>query len=143
MRKIHPVGWAAIAAVLIGIAIGATLIIRSLTAGPTLEDASAACGDAGRIEDDGATLVLAGYGDALTDLLDDDAELEDAMADIGLTSVEDMACVLEELQAPTAVIEHMSSTRALDGTQSDDWEGYEAQWTYHPDDGLNIIVTER
>jgi hypothetical protein len=35
----------------------------------------------------------------------------------------------------------MESTRALDGMQSATWSSYEVTWTYHPDDGLDLIIT--
>ena len=49
-------------------------------------------------------------------------------------------CVLDALEAPTHVEEHMSTTRALDGTQEDGWDDYQARWTYHPDSGMNLTV---
>ncbi len=41
---------------------------------------------------------------------------------------------------PERVRNHVASTRALDGIQEDDWNGYSAQWSYHPDDGLSITI---
>ena len=26
------------------------------------------------------------------------------------------------------------------GRQTDSWESYEASWSYHPDNGLNIVI---
>lgn len=49
-------------------------------------------------------------------------------------------CVLEALGAPERVVSHIESTRALDGTQDDDWGELHARWTYHPDDGLDITL---
>ena len=34
------------------------------------------------------------------------------------------------------------STRALDGRQSATWAQFEASWTYHPDDGLDVLVRQ-
>lgn len=56
------------------------------------------------------------------------------------TDVAAVVCVLNELDAPESIFTKLESTRALDGTQSTEWSGYTASWTYHPDDGLNIIV---
>lgn len=63
-------------------------------------------------------------------------------ADYGLGDVYpgDVECVLEELGAPESVYARMGRTRALDGTQTAEWASYTASWTYHPDDGLNVIV---
>ena len=58
----------------------------------------------------------------------------------GDLSVSDLLCVLEALDTPDAVITQMSQTRALDGTQSGTWGDFSATWTYHPDDGLDIVI---
>lgn len=49
-------------------------------------------------------------------------------------------CVLAELHVSSAVAQHMETTRALDGRQTDKWAGYTASWTYHPDDGLDMVI---
>ena len=51
-----------------------------------------------------------------------------------------VGCVLTELNAPDSLTTRLGSTRALDGTQTGEWAGFTASWTYHPDNGLNIIV---
>ena len=56
------------------------------------------------------------------------------------TSVATVVCVLGGLDAPDSLYSKLESTRALDGTKSADWPGFTASWTYHPDNGLNIIV---
>jgi hypothetical protein len=50
------------------------------------------------------------------------------------------ACVFDKLGVPDAVRQHVSTTRALDGQQTDSWPGYTARWTYHPDDGLQMTI---
>lgn len=55
-------------------------------------------------------------------------------------SVEDMSCFLDELDAPSAIQSKIGSTRALDGVQQDDWDGYEIEWRYHPDDGATLTI---
>lgn len=52
-----------------------------------------------------------------------------------------LACVLDALQAPMYVQEQFDSTRALDGRQQASWGALQASWTYHPDAGLDAIVT--
>lgn len=89
-----------------------------------LEAASKAC-DAGRIGDDGRSLVL------------DTAGQERGSGDLTLT---DTLCVLEELDVPDVVLDKMGATRSLDGRQEDSWGGIEASWAYHPDDGLDVIL---
>lgn len=53
-----------------------------------------------------------------------------------------VACVLAELKAPSHVVSHISSTRALDGQQTDEWDGIKARWTFHPDAGLNLTLVD-
>ena len=50
------------------------------------------------------------------------------------------ACVFDKLGVPDAVRQHVATTRALDGQQTDSWPGYTARWTYHPDDGLQMTI---
>jgi hypothetical protein len=64
---------------------------------------------------------------------------EEDTAGVPLTQV---ACVLDRLDVPDAVIAQMDGTRALDGRQTAEWPGYTASWTYHPDDGLDLIIQE-
>ena len=52
-------------------------------------------------------------------------------------------CVLGKLGTPAAVRERMYATRAIDGTQSEQWGSYQATWTYEPDQGLTVIVSSR
>lgn len=48
--------------------------------------------------------------------------------------------LLDELGFSPAVIDRMGNTRALDGTQSAEAPHVVATWTYHPDDGLSIVL---
>lgn len=57
-------------------------------------------------------------------------------------SAEDMACVLSAVSVPDSVVSQMDATRALDGMQKASWDKFSASWTYHPDNGLNVILTE-
>lgn len=60
----------------------------------------------------------------------------------GTNTIDEVACILAGLEAPTYVTRHIDSTRALDGQQSDEWGTYEARWTYHPDEGLLITFVD-
>lgn len=96
------------------------------TSGPTgLADAARSC-SAGELADDDHTLML--------DMMGEDYGS-------GSETIEDVACVLAALDAPSAVAYRMDGTRALDGMQSATWGAYSATWTYHPDDGLDLIIT--
>ena len=56
------------------------------------------------------------------------------------TDIEDVACVLAQLEVPGYVVSHIDSTRALDGQQVDKWDGISARWTYHPEAGLHLVL---
>ena len=58
------------------------------------------------------------------------------------TDIEDVACVLTKLEVPSYVVSHIDSTRALDGQQTDEWDGISARWTYHPEDGLHLVLRD-
>lgn len=115
---------AAAAIVVIG-ALVAFLALRDTST--RLEKAAKACSVSGVIDDDGHTLSLRRVA---------------AKEDPGRVSLVDYDCVLGELGVPRAVKDHMGSTRALDGTQTDEWDGLKARWTYHPDDGISMTITE-
>ena len=92
-------------------------------------DVQSACDSAHtgtRIADGGDTFVIDGQGK------------EDVF---GLDTA-GVLCALDGLKMTTAVREHVSSTRALDGRQEDAWDGLKASWTYHPDNGLQMTVTK-
>ncbi|BCJ45301.1 hypothetical protein GCM10010168_85700 [Actinoplanes ianthinogenes] len=57
-------------------------------------------------------------------------------------SVQKLGCVLGKLGAPASVLQHVDTTRALDGQQTDTWPGVSARWTYHPDAGLQMTITK-
>lgn len=51
-------------------------------------------------------------------------------------------CITSELGMSQAEWSRVMSTRALDGMVDAQWEGYEASWTYHPDSGLRMVVSQ-
>jgi hypothetical protein len=53
---------------------------------------------------------------------------------------EDVFCMLDELDTPDSVLNRINTTRALDGRQTADWDGFSASWGYHPDNGLDIVI---
>ena len=61
---------------------------------------------------------------------------------VSYTDIEDVACVLAKLEVPSYVVSHIDSTRALDGQQTDEWDGISARWTYHPKDGLHLVLRD-
>lgn len=61
----------------------------------------------------------------------------------GRESVKDVACVLAGLGAPQHIYSLIGATRALDGMQSESWGDYVARWTYHPDNGLTVVIARK
>lgn len=57
------------------------------------------------------------------------------------SSTEAFDCLTDEIPVPGHVQSDIDRTRALDGTRDASWDEYEASWTYHPDNGLNIQIT--
>lgn len=56
--------------------------------------------------------------------------------------VDDVMCVLKKTSVPDSVVAQIQGTRALDGTQKAAWDKFQASWTYHPDNGLRVVLTE-
>lgn len=65
------------------------------------------------------------------------------MRTAGAKTVKDVACVLAGLKAPQHIYNLIDATRALDGMQSESWGDYVARWTYHPDNGLTIVIAHK
>jgi hypothetical protein len=80
------------------------------------------------IEDDGKTLIIQ------TKPKDDDP--------LGITGLA-LDCVYTQLDVPAHVSERIGATRSLDGRQEDTWNGYSASWSYHPDNGANVIIVAK
>jgi hypothetical protein len=85
------------------------------------------CNHAGVIDDSDRTLFL---------------DLKGEEPGSGVTTTIQLACVLSALEAPSYVTRAMESTRALDGRVTETWDGFEATWTYHPDEGLDVLIRE-
>ena len=56
-----------------------------------------------------------------------------------ITAAMPLQRMLTELGFSSAVIDRMDNTRALDGTQNADGKNCNVTWTYHPDDGLQMV----
>lgn len=80
------------------------------------------------IEDNGASLSF-------------DTEGED-LDDTSNATLDEMVCWLGALDTPSYIIDKMDSTNSLAGMVSDDWDGYEASWTYHPDNGMDLTIVD-
>ena len=58
-------------------------------------------------------------------------------------SLGDFECVRNVMSIPSWLASQIGITRALDGMQKAGFGNYIATWTYHPDDGLNIVIRRK
>ena len=70
---------------------------------------------------------------------DGDTLLVDTKSEHG--DVENAACVLQSIDTPKRITSAISNTTAMMGVQQDTANGYSYRWSYHPDNGLNVIVS--
>ncbi len=54
-----------------------------------------------------------------------------------------VACFLFGIDTPRSVIARIDSTTSLQGEVRAKTDDYTYAWTYHPDNGLNLVVEER
>lgn len=91
------------------------------------QDVQASCdpaGDGTTIADNGETFIIDATGDE----------------DYTGISYDSVTCIFSAVTMPTAVQAHVGDTRALDGRQEDSWDGFTASWSYHPDQGIDMII---
>lgn len=95
------------------------------------------------VEDVDAFVEKCGYAEGPGwEILDDGRAIEirtKGKESFGI-SIKALDCMLDELGVPESIQKSMGSTRALDGKQRDTWPGHAAEWSFHPDSGLNLIV---
>lgn len=107
-----------------GIAAGAWYFLSGDTA---LEQASQQCA-AGELGDGGNTLFVDTVGTGRAS---------------GTDTTSDLACVLNALQTPDYVVHAMEQTSALNGRQTEEWGDFSASWTFHPENGLDVLIREK
>ena len=88
------------------------------------------CGGNAYVQDHGKSISFDTQGE-------EDSTYDDA------PSMDVVGCVLVGLDTPDYVLDHIDATRALDGMQTDEWNGVMGRWTYHPDDGLNLTLIDQ
>lgn len=114
--------------------LGAFLLLVSVTGcgSPTpppfllFEKAYDTCGTPSGItvSDGGTTITIDGNG-----------EYQTYGADIY-----DIACVLSEVNTPSYITSSMDTTNSLMGRQTASFDGIDVSWSYHPDNGLDIVL---
>jgi hypothetical protein len=90
-----------------------------------LRDAYDSCSS----RDTGSTLTLADGGDAI---------VVDTGSEYG--SPTGMNCVLAELDTPQSITAQMGRTTAMMGVQDAEDDGLTYSWSYHPDNGVNMVI---
>lgn len=112
----------------------ATVIVAATGAlagsGPSFKSAAETCGTSNTagvsVGDKGASITI-------------DTKGED---DKSGAAFDDASCILTELNVPDHVISQMDDTSSMDGRQAASWDGVSASWTYHPDSGMKLILTQ-
>lgn len=85
--------------------------------------------------------IIGGAGRKYVSLADDGATmLVDTESENG--SVEFTACVLSAIDTPDSTFAKMDGTTALQGVQTAKHDGFKMRWTYHPDNGFQLIVED-
>ena len=56
-------------------------------------------------------------------------------------SVAGLQCVLGRLDTPTSITAAIERTTSMMGVQSDTNDGLDYSWSYHPDNGVNMVIT--
>ncbi len=120
-----------VAGVLLGVAltVGVTSVRAGAAESALFTEAVEAC-----VEDSAYGVELADEGRSITfDMKGEDDLIGAEMSDI--------ACVFAELDIPTAVSSHISQTTSMDGRQTETWDNITVSWSYHPDRGLDGVLT--
>jgi hypothetical protein len=91
------------------------------------QDVQASCDPSGSgttIADNGKTLIIDSSGEE----------------DLSGISYDALDCIMNAVHMSAAAQAHVGETRALDGRQQDSWDGFTASWTYHPDQGCDMVI---
>jgi hypothetical protein len=54
--------------------------------------------------------------------------------------IANLACILNEVGTPDYIISQMDSTTSLMGRQEASWGEVNANWSYHPDNGFDVVL---
>lgn len=128
-----------IAIVLVAGAVGFQLGRSSATPSPS-EAAEAAATQESRLQ--------SAYDDCKRRDEDDTLEVTDEGATIVIDtgseygSTAGMDCVLAALDTPGSIEAQIGRTTSMMGVQDADNDGLQYSWSYHPDNGVNMVITE-
>ncbi|CAB4137801.1 hypothetical protein UFOVP325_99 [uncultured Caudovirales phage] len=79
------------------------------------------------VSDGGKSLIIDGMGEE----------------DYSGANIYDTACVVGAIGTPSYIISNMETTNSLMGRQSDEFDGIAISWSYHPDNGLDVVVNKK
>jgi hypothetical protein len=79
------------------------------------------------VSDGGKSLIINGMGEE----------------DYSGSTIYSTACVLGEIGTPSYILSNMETTNSLMGRQSDTFDGIDVSWSYHPDNGLDVVVNKK
>lgn len=57
-------------------------------------------------------------------------------------SILGLACVMREIGTPRSIEAALESTTAMQGVQNAEDDGLTYSWSYHPDNGVNMVIEE-
>lgn len=79
------------------------------------------------VSDGGKSLIIDGKGEE----------------DYSGAEIYNTVCVLTEVKVPSYIISNMETTNSLMGRQSDEFDGIAISWSYHPNNGLDIVINKK
>lgn len=141
--SVRTVGTGLIALALIGLGV---VIGRASDGGVTAEEddsstvAEAAAPEAPRLKDAYDSCWKSGIGQTVQLGDGGTSIIVDTGSEYG--SVDSVVCIMDEIETPQSVVAQVSSTTALMGVQEAEHDGFEYSWSYHPDNGLNMVITD-
>ena len=108
-----------------GMAVTLALSLSACGSFTKFSDAYALCGspEGVSVEDGGSTLVI-------------DMAGEDDYYGAGYDSV---FCMIHGVSTPSYIVSQMEQTTALAGTQNAEFDGISVSWSYHPNNGLDVV----
>ncbi len=113
----------------VGLTLGIQAIRSHSAASSLLTDAVDTCGLAST-----AGIDLGDEGRSITFDMKGEEDLTGA-------DITDLACLFAALDMPSSISSHIDQTTSMDGRQSETWDAITVSWSYHPDRGLDGVLT--
>ncbi|MGY1660584.1 hypothetical protein ACI78Q_05095 [Geodermatophilus sp. SYSU D00705] len=139
--------WAGVGALIFVIggsgAVGYTLGHSAAESDQAAADAAAAAASAAAAD----SRLSDAYGTCVSRDEDNTVELGDGGDSIIIdtrskyTSVAGVACVLNDLGTPESIVSSIDHTTAMMGSRDAEHDGLTYTWSYHPDNGVNLVIT--